>query len=98
MPKPKTQPQAIIGAEQLTASFYRRSDGHYRFNIVRLNKRTGQVCQWYRPTDLLALLKLMRMIAAEVAQDDDLDSSSRDELEQLTTELDHAVNALNHHD
>ena len=98
MPIPKTQPHAIIGAERLTTSLYRRSDGQYRFNIVRLNKRTGQVSQWYRPTDLLALLKLTRMIAAEVAHDDDLDSNSRDELEQLTTELDHALNALNHHD
>jgi hypothetical protein len=52
------KPYAVIGAEQLTASVYKTGDEligfKYRFNITRLNKRTGRVGHWFRPDDLMA--------------------------------------------
>jgi hypothetical protein len=92
------KPYAVIGAEQLTASVYKTGDEligfKYRFNITRLNKRTGRVGHWFRPDDLMALLQLTRVLAAELAHDGCMDSALRKQLRDIATRLDQTLDEI----
>jgi len=86
------KPYALIGAEQLTTSVYKTGDEltgfGYRFNIVRHDNQTGRVNQWFRPDDLLAMVKLTRVLAAELSNDGCMTSELREQLVNLATALD----------
>lgn len=96
------KPYTLVGAEDLTASVYKTGDElvgfDYRFNIVRLHRRTGRVDQWLTPSDLIALTKLVRVLAAELAVDGCMEPGLRDELFRLSASLDSAIaEASSHH-
>ena len=89
------QPYTLVGAEQITASVYKTGDEFigfdYRFNIVRLNNRTGRVNQWFTPDDLCAMVKLVRVLAAELADDGCMEDALRNQLFHLAASLDDAI-------
>ncbi len=89
------QPYTLVGAEQLTAAVYKTGDEFsgfdYRFNIVRLNNRTGRVNQWFTPDDLCAMVKLVRVLAAELVDDGCMDDALRNQLFHLAASLDDAI-------
>ena len=95
MPTKSNEPYAIVGAEQLTAFLYKTGDEligfQYRFNIVHQNCHTGRVGHWLRPSDIEALLKLIRVLAKELAEDGCLDSTLRNRLRKFATMLDAVV-------
>lgn len=99
MPAPPSQPYAIVGSEQLTASLYKTGDEligfNYRFNIVHLNHRTGRVGHWLRPNDIEALVKLTQVLATELAHDGCMDGVLRNRLRKLSVVLDTALDAIN---
>ena len=63
----------------------------YRFNITRLNNRTGRVNQWFTPDDLSAMVKLVRVLSAELADDGCMDHAVRNQLFRLAAALDDAI-------
>jgi len=85
----------LAGAEQLTASVYKTGDEltgfDYRFNITRLNNHTGRVNQWLTPDDLFAMVKLVRVLSAELADDGCMNESLRGQLIRLAAALDSAI-------
>ncbi len=89
------KPNTIVGAEQLTASVYKTGDEligfDYRFNITRLNNRTGRVNQWFTPDDLISLVKLVRVLSAELADDGCMNAELRNRLVSLASALDAAI-------
>ena len=89
------RPYTVVGAEQLTATVYKTGDEligfDYRFNITRLNYRNGRVSQWFIPADLLAMVKLTRVLAAELADDGCMDLELRTRLFRLASALDEAI-------
>ncbi|QDV83804.1 hypothetical protein [Stieleria magnilauensis] len=95
MPDKSRKPYTMVGAEQLTASVYKTGDElmgfDYRFNITRLNNRTGRVNQWFTPDDLCAMVKLVRVLSAELAHDGCMDEESRNLLFRLAAGLDDAI-------
>lgn len=84
-----------VGAEQLTASVYKTGDEligfDYRFNITRLNNCNGRVNQWFIPADLHAMVKLTRVLAAELANDGCMNTELRIRLITLAAALDEAI-------
>lgn len=89
------KPYTLVGAEQLTASVYKTGDEFsgfdYRFNVTRLNNRTGQVNQWFTPDDLRSMVELVRVLAAELADDGCMDDALRNQLFHLAASLDDAL-------
>jgi hypothetical protein len=89
------KPYAVIGAEQLTASVYKTGDEligfKYRFNITRLNKRTGRVGHWLEPSDIPALIKLTRVLAAELAA---WEGGLRHQLRTIAARLDDVLHEI----
>lgn len=89
------RPYTLVGAEQLTASVYKTGDElvgfDYRFNIVRLNNRTGRVNQWFTPDDLRGMVKLTRVLAAELADDGCTTPELRTQLFRIAAALDDAI-------
>lgn len=90
------RPYTLVGAEQLTASVYKTGDElcGYRFNITRLDNRTGQVDQWFTPDDLIAMVKLTRVLAAELADDGCMKAELRNRLISLAQALDDAIEKI----
>lgn len=95
MTQKSRKPHTLVGAEQLTATVYKTGDEligfEYRFNIVRLNNRTGRVNQWFRPDDLLAIVKLTRVLASELADDGCIAPELRRQLVQLAVMLERTL-------
>ena len=85
-------PYTLVGAEELTAAVYKTGDEligfDYRFNVARLNNRTGRVNQWFRPEDLVAFVKLLQVLATELADDGCIDRNIRRQLIGLAASLD----------
>ena len=85
----------MVGAEQLTASVYKTGDEltgfDYHFNMTRLNNRTGGVSQWFTPDDICAMVKMVRVLAAELADDGCMDEALRNQLFRLAAALDDAI-------
>ncbi|MEO9595888.1 MULTISPECIES: hypothetical protein [Rhodopirellula] len=92
------RPYAVIGSESLTSSLYKSGDElvgfQYRFNITRLNARTGRVSQWFAPADVIALVKLTQVIASELQHDGCMNTCLRDELRGVAVLLDEALDKL----
>lgn len=84
------RPYAVLGAGNLTSSLYKTGDEligfHYRFNIVHLNSTSGRVGHWLAPDDIVSLVKLARVMAAELANDGCMDVALRRQL--------HTINSL----
>ncbi len=89
------EPYTLVGAEQLTASVYKigaeLTGSDYRFNIARPSNRTGCVKQWFRSADLISLVKVTRVLAAELVADGCLDTDMRRRLRKLSDALDIAI-------
>ncbi len=85
------RPYAVLGAGKLTSSLYKTGDEligfHYRFNIVQLNCATGRVGHWLAPDDIVSLVKLARVMAAELANDGCMDVALRRQLYTLDSLL-----------
>lgn len=86
------KPDIIVGAEQLTGTVYKTGDEFvgfkYRFNIVRLNKQSGRVSHWFSPSDIFALVKVIRVLSAELVNDGCLEPAVCCQLAHLSSELD----------
>ncbi len=93
-----TRPYAVVGAKNLTASLYKigsESDGfQYRFNFTRLNTQSGRVGHWFFPRDLLPILKLTCVLAAELESDGCLKNQVRLEIRNIAHAVDHAINMI----
>ena len=89
------KPYTLVGADHLTASVYKTGDElvgfDYRFNIVRLNNRTGRVNQWFAPEDLRGMIKLTRVLAAELADDGCMSPELRTQLFQIAAALEDTI-------
>jgi hypothetical protein len=98
MPARSNKPYTVIGAECLIASVYKTGDEligfEYRFNITRLNKRTGRVGHWLDPSDIPALIRLTRVLSAELAADGCMDSALRKQLRDIATRLDRTLDEI----
>jgi len=92
------KPYTVIGAERLTSSLYKTGDEltgfKYRFNIVRLNNHTGRVNQWFRPNDLVALMKLTQVLASELNHDGCGDAALRQQLRRIAAVLDRTLDEI----
>jgi hypothetical protein len=84
----------MIGAGKLVASLWKlgdeRAGWQYRFNIFKQSK-SGRVGQRFCPGDVRSLVKLARVLAAELATDGCLAAARRDDLAQLAAELDQII-------
>ncbi len=92
------QPYTLVGSDQLTASVYKTGDEltgfAYRFNVTRLNNRTGRVNQWFTPSDICGLVKLTRVLAAELAIDGCTTPELRAKLFRIASALDEAITEI----
>ena len=95
MPQESRQPYTLIGADQLTAFVYKTGDElmgfDYRFNITRLENQIDWVNQWLTPDDLFSMVKLVRVLAAELADDGCMNVELRDQLFRLAAVLDDVI-------
>ncbi|QDT13485.1 hypothetical protein [Stieleria marina] len=75
------KPYVVAGAESLSASLFKTEDEvngfEYRFNITRLDSQSASISHWLRPDDIVALLKLTRLLAAELDFDGCIDFKLR---------------------
>jgi hypothetical protein len=74
-PIQSNKPYTMLGAGKLTSAMWKEggpdSGFRYRFNIYRMDKKTGQVEQIFQPADVESLVKLARvlgMLLAEMAR------------------------------
>ena len=88
----------MVGAERLTSSVYKTGEDltgfQYRFNIVCLDSSTGRVTHWLGPDDLEAMVKLTRVLAAELAEDGCLARPLRQRLRIVAAALDETIDLL----
>jgi len=86
------RPYELIGAGELVSAVWKRPDGRdgwrYRFNVFRMNDRTGTVSRMFRPSDLPNFLKLCQVLAMELSSDGCLPEYERQRLSELAEELD----------
>lgn len=94
------KPYFVAGAERLTSSVYKRNMDRigirYQFNVVCLNESTGEVTHWLQPDDLEAIVKLTRVLAAELADDGCMEQPLRRRLRTLAKALDETIQKLAH--
>ncbi|MCC7339282.1 MAG: hypothetical protein IT422_29670 [Pirellulaceae bacterium] len=80
----ETKPYEMIGAGRLSSALYKLGDEktawRYRFNIYRTDFSSGRLSHWLQPDDLIDVLKLVQVIASELAYDGCLDDAQRDKL------------------
>jgi hypothetical protein len=85
------KPYAMVGAGRLISTIWKTGDEqtgwHYRFNLFRMSSR-GRVGQRFSPADVVSLVKLARVLAAELAADGCLAPAQRTELGGLAAMLD----------
>lgn len=90
-PQTIVKPYAMLGAGSLVSTLWKTGDHQagwrYGFNLFRMTHR-GHVGQRFSPADLLDLLKLVRVLAATLADDGCLSPVRRRELARLATMLD----------
>ncbi len=98
MTQKSRKPYTLVGAEQLTGSVYKIGDEltgfEYRFNITRLSNRTGRVIQWFTPDDLFPMVKLVRVLSAELTHDGCIAPAHSHQLNALAAALDEAIAAV----
>jgi hypothetical protein len=85
------RPYAMLGAGRLVSSLWKHGDQHsgwaYRFNIFRMSTAGGRVSQLLQPRDVHDLVKLCRVLAAELATDGCLPPAQRRALADLAETL-----------
>lgn len=86
------KPYAVLGAGQLVSSLWKTGDEqrgwNYRFNIYRMNDRSGHVSQVFRPRDVQDLVRLCQVLAAALADDGCIPAVQRCDLAELSLKLD----------
>lgn len=96
---PNKKPYAMAGAGSLSSSVWKTVDGNgsvtYRFNVFRLNSRSGSVTSKLRPSDLRDLVKLAYVLACILDHDGCFDQEERDSLRALITRLGPLVRSIN---
>jgi len=87
----KPKPYAMVGAGNLVSNVSKTGDEQggwrYRFSIFRLTAR-GHVSQCFQPADLVSFVKLIRVLAATLADDGCLSPVLQRELADLAQDLD----------
>jgi hypothetical protein len=90
------KPYAMVGSGQLASAIWKTGDEvagwRYRFNLFRLSAK-GHVGQRFDPADLAHFVKLIRVLAAVLADDGCLPPIQRVELAQLAQLLDEVTQA-----
>ena len=85
------RPYMVVGSGDIVANVHRinepRSDDLYRFHLYR-SEEGGVVSQSFRPADLRSFVKACQVLAFEMAADGWMSGELRNELIQLSTELD----------
>lgn len=84
------RPYMIVGSGDLIFHVHRSDDENnetYRFNVFR-STEGGTVIQSFRPSDLRSFIKACQVLSFEMAADGWMSGELRDELIQLSTELD----------
>lgn len=86
------RPYELIGAGKLVSALWKRVDDEhcyfYRFNVFRMNDRSGMVSRMFRPSDLPDFLKLCQVLAMELSLDGCVPEVDRLRLAELADDLD----------
>jgi hypothetical protein len=89
------KPYCAVGAGCLTSYLWKTGDDasgwRYRFNVFRLGAKRGRVSQWFQPSDLMHLVKLVQVMASVIADDGYLNAAQRNDLRRLATDLDELI-------
>ena len=89
------KPMMLVGAGQLTSAIWKlgneESGWRYRFNMVRQSVPSGCVTDLFQPMDLICFIKLIQLLAAEIANDGCLTHNERLMLRNLAQRLDEFV-------
>ena len=87
----------IVGAGRLTSEIWKLRDGdsgcQYRFSIVPEFADARCVFPSFRPADLMPLVKLVQLLAAEMTADGCLSRAEHTSLRRLTADLDAVLQA-----
>jgi hypothetical protein len=87
-----SKPSAMLGTGQLVSSLWESPDRNgrrtHRFNIYRMNSRSGRVSRSLRPIDLWDLAKLCQALAATLADEASIPAEQRRDLADLSAKLD----------
>ena len=90
-------PYLVVGSGKLVSFVFKEGDEQqgwqFGFNVFRMDRETGAVSQHFRPTDVEALAKLTRLLAAELVHDGCLPSDLSDDLACLASCLDDVFGA-----
>ena len=94
--KPSSRkPYAIVGAGNLVASVWKngepRGGWQYRFNLFRMQAKTGHISQFLRPNDLPNLVKLCYLLTTTLADDGCLEPTLCQQLHELAMQLDDII-------
>ena len=85
----------LVGAGQLTSAIWKlgneESGWRYRFNMVRQSVPSGCVTDLFQPMDLICFIKLIQLLAAEIANDGCLTHNERLMLRNLAQRVDEFV-------
>jgi len=69
----RPKPMMLVGAGPLTSAIWKlgneESGWRYRFNVVRQSAPGGCVTDLFQPMDLIHFIKLIQVLAAEIAND-----------------------------
>lgn len=91
------KPYCSLGAGSLASYLWKTGDEisgfGYQFNVFRQDKR-GRVSQRFRPADIVKMIKLMRVMAAVIADDGCLFDGEQSELNHLAAELDQLLSRV----
>ena len=86
------KPMMLVGAGQLTSTIWKLGDEEsgwrYRFNVVRQSAPSGCVTDLFQPIDLICFIKLIQVLATEIANDGCLTHDERVMLKNLAVQLD----------
>jgi len=85
-------PMEIVGAGPLLSTIWKLGDEHtgwrYRFNLTRQTSARGVFTDLFQPLDLVNFIKLIQVVAAEIANDGCLTQDERLMLRNLVQQLD----------
>jgi len=86
------KPMMLVGAGPLTSAIGKLGDEEsgwrYRFNVVRQSAPSGCVTDLFQPIDLICFIKLIQVLATEIANDRCLTHDERVMLKNLAVQLD----------
>ncbi len=93
----RTRLMEVVGAGRLTSEIWKVRDEdsgcQYRFNIVPEFTDARCVFPAFRPADLIPLVKLVQVLAAEMTADGCLSRAEHTSLRRLTADLDAVLQA-----